>query len=43
VQVGERAVVGGDGDVTLVGRRARVQAGSEVPAGARLPDPDDGD
>jgi glucose-1-phosphate adenylyltransferase len=42
VEVGERAVVGGDGDVTLVGRQARVPAGSEVPAGARLPDPDDG-
>jgi glucose-1-phosphate adenylyltransferase len=40
VEVGERAVVGGDGDVTLVGRQARVPAGSEVPAGARLPDPD---
>ncbi|TQN37762.1 glucose-1-phosphate adenylyltransferase [Blastococcus colisei] len=41
VEVGERAVVGGDGDVTLVGRRARVDAGSELAAGARLPDPED--
>jgi glucose-1-phosphate adenylyltransferase len=43
VDVGERAVVGGDGDVTLVGRQARVQAGSELSAGARLPDPEDED
>jgi glucose-1-phosphate adenylyltransferase len=40
VVVGERATVGGDGEVTLVGRRAEVEAGSELPAGARLPDPD---
>jgi glucose-1-phosphate adenylyltransferase len=40
VEVGEEAVVGGDGDVTLVGRQARVDAGSEVAAGARLPDPE---
>jgi glucose-1-phosphate adenylyltransferase len=43
VEVGKGAVVGGDGDITLVGRRARVAEGSEVPAGARLPDPDDDD
>jgi glucose-1-phosphate adenylyltransferase len=41
VDVGEGAVVGGDGDVTLVGRQARVEAGSELPAGARLPDPEE--
>src|SRR5215217_3679437 len=35
VDVGEQAVVGGDGDVTLVGRRARVEAGHEVAPGAR--------
>jgi glucose-1-phosphate adenylyltransferase len=40
VEVGERAVVGGDGDITLVGREARVKAGSEVAAGARLPEPE---
>src|SRR5215218_3096401 len=40
VDVGEQAVVGGDGDVTLVGRRARVEAGHEVAPGARLPDPE---
>src|SRR5688572_9876256 len=40
VDVGEQAVVGGDDDVTLVGRRARVEAGHEVAPGARLPDPD---
>jgi glucose-1-phosphate adenylyltransferase len=42
VDVGHEAVVGGDGDVTLVGRKARVEDGSEVTAGARLPDPDQG-
>jgi glucose-1-phosphate adenylyltransferase len=40
VVVGERATVGGDGEVTLVGRRAEVAAGSELPGGARFPDPD---
>src|SRR5919112_2117593 len=37
VVVGAHATVGGDGDVTLVGRRTEVAAGSEVPAGGRLP------
>jgi glucose-1-phosphate adenylyltransferase len=41
VDVGERAVVGGDGDVTLVGRQTRVEAGSEVAPGARHPDPEE--
>jgi glucose-1-phosphate adenylyltransferase len=41
VEVGRGASVGGDGDITLVGRRARVEAGSRVPPGARLPDPDE--
>jgi glucose-1-phosphate adenylyltransferase len=41
VDVGERAVVGGDGDITLVGGAADVAAGTEVPSGARLPEPDD--
>jgi glucose-1-phosphate adenylyltransferase len=40
VEIGERAVVGGDGDITLVGREARVKAGSDVAAGARLPEPE---
>jgi glucose-1-phosphate adenylyltransferase len=40
VEVGEGASVGGDGDITLVGRRATVDRGREVSAGARLPDPD---
>jgi len=39
VEVGERATVGGDGDITLVGREARVPEGGEVPAGGRLPEP----
>ena len=43
VDVGRGASVGGDGDITLVGRRAKVKAESQVPAGARLPDPDDED
>src|SRR3954468_13169549 len=42
VDVGHEAVVGGDGDITLVGRRVRVEDGGEVTAGARLPDPDQG-
>ncbi|SDO02287.1 glucose-1-phosphate adenylyltransferase family protein [Geodermatophilus sp. DSM 45219] len=41
VVVGERATVGGDEGVSLVGRRAEVPAGSELPAGARFPDPED--
>ena len=41
VGVGERATVGGDGDVTLVGREATVAAGTELPAGARFPDPEE--
>jgi glucose-1-phosphate adenylyltransferase len=41
VEVGDGARVGGDGDITLVGRKACVEPGSELPAGARLPDPDD--
>src|SRR3954451_18573721 len=41
VEVGEQASVGGDGDIALVGRRARVAPGTEVAAGARFPDPDE--
>jgi glucose-1-phosphate adenylyltransferase len=40
VDVGEGARIGGDGEVALVGRMARVEGGSEVLAGARWPDPD---
>jgi glucose-1-phosphate adenylyltransferase len=43
VDVGERAVVGGDGEITLVGRRARVGDGTEVAAGARFPEPGEED
>ncbi|WP_369140721.1 glucose-1-phosphate adenylyltransferase family protein [Modestobacter versicolor] len=42
VVVGERATVGGDGDITLVGRSATVPDGGEVPAGGRLPEPESG-
>jgi len=42
VVVGERASVGGDGDIALVGRAAEVAARSELPAGARLPEPEPG-
>jgi glucose-1-phosphate adenylyltransferase len=42
VVVGERASVGGDGDITLVGRAAEVAAGSELAAGGRLPEPEQG-
>jgi glucose-1-phosphate adenylyltransferase len=41
VEVGAEAAVGGDGDIALVGRRARVRPGSEVTAGARFPEPDE--
>jgi glucose-1-phosphate adenylyltransferase len=41
VDVGRGAAVGGDGDITLVGRRARVDDGAEIAAGARFPDPED--
>ncbi|TKJ20526.1 sugar phosphate nucleotidyltransferase [Blastococcus sp. CCUG 61487] len=40
VDVGDGATVGGDGEITLVGRRASVPAGTEVPAGGRFPEPD---
>ncbi len=46
VEVQEGARVGGDGDgldgIALVGRRARVERGTEVPAGGRFPEPEDG-
>ena len=40
VDVGERAEVGGAGDITLVGRAARLAAGTAVAAGARWPEDD---
>ncbi len=40
VVVGEGAVVGGAGEIALVGRQARVDDGAKVAAGARLPDPE---
>jgi glucose-1-phosphate adenylyltransferase len=39
VEVGEGAQVGGEGDIALVGRRARLDTGARIPAGARFPDP----
>src|SRR3954452_8924177 len=39
VVVGAGATVGGHGEITLVGREARVDDGAELPAGARLPEP----
>jgi glucose-1-phosphate adenylyltransferase len=43
VDVGKGASVGGDGDITLVGRRATVAAGSQLAAGARFPEPESDD
>jgi glucose-1-phosphate adenylyltransferase len=40
VEVGEDARVGGEGDVALLGRRERIEAGAVVPAGARVPEPE---
>jgi glucose-1-phosphate adenylyltransferase len=40
VDVGTGASIGGDGDITLVGRRTKVKAGREVAAGARVPKPE---
>jgi len=41
VEVGESATVGGDGEITLVGRRAVVDAGRHLAAGARFPELED--
>jgi glucose-1-phosphate adenylyltransferase len=43
VEVGRDATVGGDGEITLVGRQARVDEGAQIAAGQRLPDPDQED
>jgi glucose-1-phosphate adenylyltransferase len=40
VEVGRDATVGGDGEITLVGRQAHVDDGAQVAAGARLPEAD---
>jgi glucose-1-phosphate adenylyltransferase len=40
VDVGRGATVGGDGEIALVGRAARLDDGAQVEAGARFPDPD---
>jgi glucose-1-phosphate adenylyltransferase len=40
VVVGGGATVGGDGEITLVGREATVDDGASLPAGARLPEPE---
>jgi len=41
VDVGAGASVGGDGEIALVGREARVAGGTELAAGARYPEPQD--
>ncbi|MGY2083050.1 glucose-1-phosphate adenylyltransferase family protein [Blastococcus sp. SYSU DS0539] len=41
VDIGSGASVGGDGDITLVGRAARVADGTELAAGARFPEPEE--
>jgi glucose-1-phosphate adenylyltransferase len=45
VEVGSGATVGGEGDglegIALVGRRAAVPEGGEVPVGGRLPEPEE--
>ena len=40
VVVGAGATVGGDGEISLVGREARVADGAQLAAGARLPEPE---
>ena len=42
VVVGAGAVVGGDGDLALVGRRAEIEGQGTVPAGGRYPEPEQG-
>jgi len=41
VEIGESATVGGDGDITLVGSGAAVDAGAHLAPGARFPEPED--
>jgi glucose-1-phosphate adenylyltransferase len=43
VEVGREATVGGDGEITLVGRQARVADGARLAPGTRLPEPDQED
>ncbi len=40
VEVGQEAQVGGEGEITLVGREARIEAGTRVAPGARVPEPE---
>ncbi|MDP5184062.1 sugar phosphate nucleotidyltransferase [Blastococcus sp. BMG 814] len=40
VDVGRGASIGGEGEITLVGRAARVAGDSELAAGARFPEPE---
>ncbi|MEX5721602.1 glucose-1-phosphate adenylyltransferase family protein [Geodermatophilus maliterrae] len=40
VDVGRGCSVGGDGDIALVGRRAQLAEGTEIPAGGRFPEPE---
>jgi glucose-1-phosphate adenylyltransferase len=40
VEVGRGATIGGDGDITLVGRAAHLDDGATVAAGARFPEPE---
>jgi hypothetical protein len=42
VGVGAGAIVGGDGELALVGRRAEVERDGHVPAGGRYPEPEEG-
>ncbi len=41
VRIGESATVGGDGEITLVGHRAEVEAGARLAPGARFPEPEE--
>ncbi|MGY1806081.1 glucose-1-phosphate adenylyltransferase family protein [Blastococcus sp. SYSU D00669] len=41
VEVGRGASVGGDGDITLVGRAARIEEDASIEPGARHPDPEE--
>jgi glucose-1-phosphate adenylyltransferase len=41
VDIGRGATVGGDGDITLIGRRARIEDDAQLAAGARFPEQED--
>lgn len=40
VEVGDGAEIGGDGEITLIGRQASVAPGTQLAAGSRFPEPD---